>query len=156
MRRDYFTLQVRAVDWFEADGEPTLPQLRIRYEGPSEVLLAGFKRGDNLIQADQVDVGYRLQDPLEDPDATGVLSLTDRQTGEFLLELNATADTIVDFLRAARRYGEIVSDSHGRYRVDIQLGDQDLVSFDKRSLLVYNADGTLLRRHSLIPSGVEL
>lgn len=156
MRRDYFTLQVRDIDWLEEDTEPQLPRLRILYEGPIEPFLDGFTRDEALVPPEEVDVAFRLQGPMDDPDATGVLSLTDRYTGEFLLELNATVDTMVGFLRAARRYGETVADSSGRFEVDIQADDDKRISYEKRTLLVYYEDGSLARKHSLIPSGVEL
>lgn len=156
MRRDYFTLQVRAVDWIEGEGEPRVPHLVIRYEGPPAPFIDGITRDDEPIPADEVDIAFRLQSPLEDPDATGVLSLTDRYTGEFILEVNATVDTMVRFIRAARRFGEMESVSGGRYCVDIEVDSGESFEFEKRTLLVYHADGTLLTRHSLIPSGVEL
>lgn len=156
MRRDYFTLQIWAVDWVDNDTDPQLPRLRILYEGPAEPFLNGFTRDGALVPPEEVDVAFRLQSSIEDPDATGVLSLTDRYTGEFLLELNATVDTIVKFLRAARRYGETVADSSGRFEIDIQADEDKRISYEKRTLLVYNEDGSLARQHSLIPSGVEL
>jgi hypothetical protein len=44
----------------------------------------------------------RLQGPVEDPDTEGVLSLTRRLTGEYLLEANAQAPAILDVVDAAR------------------------------------------------------
>lgn len=156
MRRDYFTLQVSDAAWIDdEDAEPVLPQLLIEYEGPAAPFLDSFKRGEGPIPGDEIDVAYRLQDPIETTDAAGVLSITDRFTGEFLLELNAPAEMVVPFLRAARRYGESEAESGGRYHIEVHAGDDQLV-YEKRTLLVYNNDGSLLRRHSLIPSGVEL
>lgn len=156
MRRDYFTLQVHDVDWVDEGTEPTLPRLTIRYEGPTEPFREGFVRDDALIPKDEVDVAFRLQAPIEDPDATGVLSLTDRLTGDFLLELDATVDSIVRFIRGARRYGESVGNADDRYQIDVRIDEITQLTFEKRTLLVYHEDGTLLREHSLIPSGVEL
>lgn len=156
MRRDYFTLQVRHAAWIDDEtAEPALPKLRITYEGPVTPLAELLRHPDGRITAEELDVTYRLQDPLEDPEAVGVLSLTNRQTGEYILEVNAPASTIVPFLRAARDYGTTIAETDGRFRIELDIGD-DRHTFDKRSLLVYNADGSLLRQHSLIPSGVEL
>ena len=156
MRRDYFTLEVSNIDWVEDDREPAKPTVLIDFEGPATTLrerLTGID--DELLDAEETDVAFRLQAPL-DSDAAGVVSVTNRITGDFVLELNEDADDVLKFIRAARRYGENDPDSDGRYEVRIRLDGDELVADDKRTFLVYNDEGNLLRNHSLIPSGVEL
>src|SRR6056297_3917953 len=146
MRRDYFTLEVSNVDWVEDDGEPAKPTVRIDFEGPASTLrerLTGTD--DELLDADQTDVAYRLQTSLDD-DATGVVSVTNRITGDFVLELNEDADDVLKFIRAAREYGRESGDADGRYHVEISLNDEDLVEYDKGTFLVYNREGNLLRQ----------
>lgn len=157
MRRDYFTLDVSNVDWVDEDGDPAKPTVEIDFEGPASTLKGRLQgtEGD-FLDAEGTDVAYRLQSPLEDSDATGVVSVTNRVTGDFIIELNEEADNVLTFIRAARRYGEEVSDSDGRYEVRIYVDGDELVVYDKRTFLVYNNEGNLLRQHSLIPSGVEL
>ncbi|WP_158057432.1 DUF5793 family protein [Halorussus halophilus] len=157
MRRDYFTLDVRNVDWVEEDGSAEKPTVLIDFEGPSSTLrerLTGTS--DELLDAAETDVAYRLQGEVDDPDTTGVVSVTNRITGDFVLELNEDADDVLKFIRAAREYGKASGDSDGRYHVEISINGEDLVAYDKSTFLVYNSDGHLLRQHSLIPSGVEL
>ena len=153
MRREYFTLQVRGLD---EGPDPVMPTLSILYEGPQQPLVDRFLHGGGPISATDIDVSYRLQAPLEDPDATGVLSLSNRITGEYLAEIDVTAEMMVSFLRAARQYGQTVPDTADRFRVNIDIDDGPSRTFESRILLVYHEDGSLLRRHSLIPSGVEL
>lgn len=156
MRRDYFTLEVENIDWVD-EGEPAQPQVTIDFEGPATTLrerLTGMN--DELLDASETDVAFRLQTPLEDDDAAGVVSVTNRTTGDFVLELNEDADDVLKFIRAARRYGEHDPDTDGRYEVKIRIDGENLVTYDKRTFLVYNDEGNLLRKHSLIPSGVEL
>ncbi|PSP55177.1 hypothetical protein BRC82_06605 [Halobacteriales archaeon QS_1_67_19] len=157
MRRDYFTLDVRNVDWVEDDGEPKQPTVLIDFEGPASTLrerLTGTS--DDLLDAEQTDVAFRLQGPVEDEDTTGVVSVTNRITGDFILELNEDADDVLKFITAAREYGAETGDMDGRYHVAISMNGDDLVEYDKSTFLVYNEEGNLLRKHSLIPSGVEL
>jgi hypothetical protein len=85
-----------------------------------------------------------------------VVSVTNRITGDFVLELNEDAEDVLRFVRAARRYGESTDDGDGRYRVEIRVDGEELVVYEKSTFLVYSSDGDLLRSHSLIPSGVEL
>lgn len=156
MRRDYFTLDVADVDWVERDDDPAKPTLHLSYEGPVEDMRAAFETADDTrVESDNIDVGFRFQAPVDAEDATGVISIAHRLTGEFLLEVNADADDVRRFIRAARSYGEAVPDDTDLYAVviDHEAGEMD---FEKRTFLVYNRDGRLLRQYSLIPSGVEL
>ena len=157
MRRDYFSLEVDDVDWVDTDGDPARPTVTIDFEGPTDSLEDQFSDEEGaLLDAEQTDVAFRLQDPVDDPDATGVVSVTNRITGDFLLELNEDADDVLQFIRAARRYGEETSDQEGQYSVTVLVDGEPLVEYEKRTFLVYNETGNLLRKHSLIPSGVEL
>ncbi|WP_439026888.1 DUF5793 family protein [Haloarchaeobius sp. DT45] len=157
MRRDYFTLQVSNVDWVEEDeGTPEKPTVTIEFEGPVSTLrerLTGVD--DEPLAAAETDVAFRLQTPLDDDDARGVVSVTNRVTGDFILELNEDAADVLKFIKAARRYGE--SDgAEGEYTVEVALEGEPFVTYDKSTFLVYNEEGGLLRSQSLIPSGVEL
>ena len=157
MRRDYFTLEVRNVDWVEDGDEAKKPTVIIDFEGPSSTLrerLTGTD--DDLLDAEETDVAFRLRGPVDDDDTAGVVSVTNRITGDFVLELNKDADDVLKFITAAREYGKESGDMDGRYHVEISINGDDLVEYDKSTFLVYNDEGNLLRQHSLIPSGVEL
>ncbi|OIB57260.1 DUF5793 family protein [Natrialba sp. SSL1] len=156
MRREHFTLHVSNVDWVETDEEPRKPSVSIDFTGPASMLRERLTGSDDeVLDAGETDVALRLQEPL-DEDAAGVVSVTNRITGDFILELNEEADDVLRFIRAARGYGEQANDDDGRYEVEIRLDDEPFVSYDKRTFLVYDDEGSLLRQHSLIPSGVEL
>ncbi|THE62798.1 hypothetical protein D8Y22_20260 [Salinadaptatus halalkaliphilus] len=158
MRREHFTLDVSNVDWVETDGEPKKPAVSIEFTGPESMLRERLTGTDgDVLAASETDVALRLQEPLGD-DADGVVSVTNRITGEFILELNEAADDVLQFIAAARGYGESTNDDDGRYDVSITLegADEPFVSYDKQTFLVYDEEGSLLRQHSLIPSGVEL
>lgn len=157
MRRDYFTLDVGGVDWVEGGGEPATPTVVIDFEGPPEEFkrrLTGFD-GD-LLEAAETDVALRLQSDLDDEEASGVVSVTNRETGDFVLELNEDAENVLQFIHAARAYGKEADADEGRYRVRIEVDGEELVTYDKSTFLVYDQEGNLLRQHSLIPSGIEL
>ena len=157
MRRDYFTLDVTNVDWVEHEGEPAKPTVEISFDGPGEELrerLTGT--GEKLLTAAETDAAFRLTGPVDDPDTTGVVSVTNRVTGDFVLELNQEAADVLQFISAARRFGQANNDADGSYLVHIDVNGDRLVSYDKQTFLVYDQEGSLLRQHSLIPSGVEL
>jgi hypothetical protein len=156
MRRDYFTLAVSNVDWVDEDGEPSKPTVTIDFEGPVATLEERLTEpnGDPLA-AGETDVAFRFQDAVDAEAATGVVSVTNRLTGDFVLELNEDAEDVLRFIRAARRYGE-QAEADGEYCVHIELDGEAFVTYEKSTFLVYDSGGNLLRKHSLIPSGVEL
>lgn len=156
MRRDYFELDVRNVSWVDEDDEPAQPSVTIDFDGPESTLITRLTgHEEELLTADEIDVAFRLQGPVDDPEATGVVSVTNRLTGDFVLELNEDADDVIQFIRAAREYGES-EDASGHYHVTILIEGEEVVAYEKNTFLVYNEDGNLLRKRSLIPSGVEL
>jgi len=157
MRRDYFDLQVGNIDWISEGGGPEKPYVRIEFDGPEGLLDDRLTGPDGeLLDAGETDVAFRLRESLDDdPEADGVVGVTDRITGDFVLELNEEADDVLRFIRAAREYGRSAGDD-GQYRVEIVVDGEPLVTYEKSTFLVYDPDGNLLRGESLIPSGVEL
>jgi hypothetical protein len=159
MRRDYFHLAVDDVDWLDDGGTPRKPRVTIQYSGPAATLRSRLDGthgdGDRLTGA-ETDAGFRLRTGLDDEDASGVFSITERATGDFVLECNEAAETVLELVRAARRYGEEEPDDDARYRIEVDIDDERVATFEKATFLVYDDDGNLLREQSLIPSGVEL
>ena len=153
MRRDYFDLTVEGVG-DDADG-PTTPLVRIDFHGPEGLLRDRLSGADgDLLEGESVDVAFRLQQPLSDgANAEGVVGVTNRYTGDFVLELNETADDVLPFIRAAR---ESADGDDAQFRIEIDIEGERLVTYDQDTFLVYDRDGNLLRSESLIPSGVEL
>ena len=145
MRRDYFTLHL---DDSTASAEDQ-PTIRVDFDGPADTLEERLK-----LASGDVDVNFRLQTPVDAAEAAGVLSVADRVTGEFVLEVNAEADAVFAFVDDARESS--AGDADECYEVRITSDGETVFSTDKRMLLVYDGDGSLLRQHSLIPSGVEL
>jgi hypothetical protein len=156
MRRDYFDLTVEGVG--DDAGSRSPPLVRIDFHGPEELLRerlsGGESDGGDLLTADEIDVAFRLREPLgEGDDPEGVVGVTNRYTGDFVLELNETATDVLPFIHAAR---DATDDGDARYRVEIDVDGDRLVDYDKDTFLVYDHEGNLLRSESLIPSGVEL
>ncbi len=143
MRRDYFTLTVRPRT---GDGDSS-PELVVTYEGPSDAFGSRVSSTDNGLTGADVDVAFRYQADSRD----GVLSVTNRLTGEYILEVNTDIDSIEELVGAARAYPDDSS-----YVIRIERAEQSTITWEKETLLVYDADGNLVRERSLIPSGVEL
>lgn len=156
MRREDISLAVSDAGWLHADDDPRQPVLSLRLADTEETLVERLrtKEGDPL-GADETDVTFRLHDDPDQPEATGVVAVTNRITGEYVLECNAEADSVLEFVRAARRYGEATGET-ALYRIELSAGEETIATYEKRVLLVYGEGGDLLREHSLIPGGVEI
>lgn len=144
MRRDHFSLEIQDVD------APGRPAIHVAFDGPSERLveLLTDDAGASL-DPEEVDVAYRLRDH-----ESGVLGVTNRVTGEFILETNAATADVFEFIQAARECAE--PDGERCYHLTVSVDDEPILAVDKGILLVYGPDGDLRRSDSLIPSGVEL
>jgi len=156
MRRDYFELDVTNVDWVEEGGDPVQPLVDIDFSGPGDTLRERLSDASgDLLAGDDVDVAFRLQDERgDDGVAPGVVAVTNRVIGEYVLELNEQSDDVLRFIEAAREFGD--TDEDGGYRVVVCIDGEQMVEYEKDTFLVYDADGEFLREESLIPPGVEL
>lgn len=144
MRRDYFEVECNGVD------EPSnRPVISIRYDGPEGMLTDRLTTDDGTLDASDLDVTYRLTAG-GDTGPTGVLSITDRLTGDFVLETNVEPDAIESLVGAASDADE------PSYRLRLTDSAGKSTVYDKELLLVYDEDGSLRRADSLIPGGVEL
>jgi hypothetical protein len=156
MRRDYFELDVTNVDWAADGGAPAQPLVEIDFSGPGETLRERLSDTDgDLLDGEDVDVAFRLQDQLDGDEAVpGVVAVTNRVTGEYVLELNEQSDDVLSFIEAAEAYVE--AEEEGGYRVIVSIDGEEMAEYEKDTFLVYDADGEFLRDRSLIPPGVEL
>ncbi len=155
MRRDNVDLEIVDVAWLAEGAEPSQPRLDVRVDDGASTLRERLLDDGSPIESGDVDVTFRLHESPDGSDVSGVLAITNRMTGEYILEVNAVADEVEEFVSAARRYGERIDDST-RYRIRLTADGESLADLQKRTLLVYSSDGELLRQHSLIPSGVEI
>lgn len=153
MRRECVTLEVQDVAWLEEGGAPRQPVLRVTVEDDAATVRHRLLGEGGVVDAADVDVTFRFQEGAEAK--RGVVAITDRLTGEFLLEVNAPAAEVMTFVSAARRYAER-TEGDARFRVRVLAAGEAVLDLEKRTLLVYADDGELLRERSLIPSGVEI
>lgn len=157
MHRQQFTLEITDADWVDRDGEPSLPTITITVDDESELVdrLDGSDVDDPI--ADEIDVTVRLyEDTRDEPGENGVVAVTDRMTGEYLIEVDTDVEEILSFVTAARRYGERTGDSTQYCIRIVSEAGETVFERKKQTLLVYSGEGELLRGHSLIPSGVEI
>lgn len=141
MRREDLTVTIE-------DGTP--PTLRVTCAGAAESLRARLDDDGEARDATDLDVAYRRTP--DEADHDGVVGVTDRMTGAFVFEATAEADAIATLVTQATATDR--DDPH--YRLRIEPGDEDPLTAEKRTLLVYDSNGSLDRSASLIPGSVEL
>jgi hypothetical protein len=156
MRRDNYSLDSANLCWVETDEPPTRPLLRITVEDQVNRLRKRLT-GPNgrWLSAEEIDVAFRFQSPVDAGDPSGVISLANRTRGDFILESQTAATLIEAIVSAARRYAS-TTDADDCYQIRLQTTSTTLVTYTNRTLLIYAQDGTLLRHRSLIPAGIEL
>lgn len=156
MRREQFSLDFTNVAWVDEEGSADLPTMAVSVDLNHSSIDSRLKDSQGeWLEASDIDVSVRLQKGPDHPDATGVVAVTNRVTGEYGFECNVDVGEFLRFVTAARRYGERTEAPH-RYELKITTGETEVAAYQKRTLLVYSNDGDLLRQHSLIPSGVEI
>lgn len=155
MERDQFHVETATIEETVTDAPPEQPVLRIHFDGPCDRLRQGLsERLREDLTAEAIDVSFRHLPTDEEP-AEGILALSDRVTGRFILEIKTTVDRVCGFVQTVRESANRTG-NEARYRVEIRAGGETVTMFKKDLLLVYDASGTLLRDASLIPAGVEL
>jgi hypothetical protein len=155
MERDQFHVETATIEETATDAPPEQPVLRIHFDGPCDRLrqrLSQRLRED--LTAEAIDVSFRHLPTDEEP-AEGILALSDRITGRYVLEVKTTVDPVREFVQIVRESADRTG-NEARYRVEIRAGGETVTTFEKDLLLVYDASGTLLRDASLIPTDVEL
>lgn len=156
MHRDNYSLDSVNVGWVETDGTPSQPLLGITAEdGVAHLHKRLTGRNETRLSAEEIDVSFRFQSPVDTGDPSGVISLANRMTGAFILESRTAATLIEAIVSAARRYAA-ATDANDCYRLRLQTNSTTIVTYTKRTLLIYARDGTLLRQRSLIPPSIEL
>jgi hypothetical protein len=138
MRRDYFDVTLR-----ETSTTSDMPELVITYDGPTDTLSTQL---DTALTTDEIDIAFRHH-----TDDTGVLALTDRVTGEFVLEAVAPIETIETVVSSARQDSDT-----GEYELRLTSDETDYITCQNQTLLIYSADGDLLQDQSLISESIEL
>jgi hypothetical protein len=155
MERDQFHVETETVEE-PATAEPAEhPALRIHFDGSHDRLrqeLSERLRDD--IAVEEIDVSFRHLSS-DGESAEGILALSDRVTGRYVLEVKTAVNLVREFVQTVRESADQMSHD-ARYRVEIRAEGETVTTFEKDLLLVYDASGTLLRDASLIPTGIEL
>lgn len=156
MRRDTHDLHITNIDWLDTGDAPAQPMLTVQYAGSPARLKDRLTKSDStLLDAAEIDVTFRGQSPESETDTQGMLAVSNNVTGDFVLELPTGATPIHDFVHAVRQYVNVTG-SDIACAIQLSTDEGVVVTYEKQIFLVYDPNGTLLRRYSLIPDGVEI
>ncbi len=155
MGGDRFHATVGKTGWVENDGEPVQPVIRLHFDGDRQqlvqILFANLRR---TATSEEIEVSFRLLPPFDGPQR-GILSLSDQVTGAYLTEVPLEARAVESLSKAVRAYAT-QTEHDSAYQVEIRTPTSVVTVFETDLLAVYDPDGTLLRRQSLLPPGIGL
>lgn len=155
MERDHLRFEVDRTGRTDAEEGFDQPVLRIQFEGAqtqlADQLTAQLREGTT---AEDIDISFRFLGPSTKAQR-GVLALTDRVTGDYMFECDGDGEPIHDLIQTVRERADSTGET-AAYAVEIRARNGVVSDFSKEVLLVYTADGTLLRHDSLIPGHIEM
>ena len=150
------TLETRYGDRAETGGPPTKPTLVIRFDGSSSDLQDRLESPEaGRSYPNELDVAFRLRSPHGDSGTRGVLTISNRLTGEHILELEPDSELISDLVDTVHGYADETG-KEVQYYVDLQSDEGTVWDCENQVLLVRASDGNLLRHRSLIPTWFEI
>lgn len=140
MHREDFTVRTRP-------GERGRPVVAIEYDGPRATL---ERRLDDVapmpVGPDDLELAIR---PAPSTKGRAILSIAGAQTGAYLLETPAEAESLLAVTTSARERGmETVA-------VVLRPLAGDPIEFDTRTILIYDHRGEIRQDRSLVPGGVQ-
>jgi hypothetical protein len=155
MQGDQFTIGFTTTELTVTGADSGQPVLRLSFDGSRDSLQELLReRLRDDISEEAVYVSFRSLSSSERTDE-GVLSLSNRVTGAYVLEIRTQREPILEFVQAVREYADRTG-HEAAYRIVMQANAETVTMFEKTLLLVYDANGTLCRHASLIPSDIEL
>lgn len=155
MERSHFTVRISTSESPTNDSGIDQPTLCLEFDGTAARLhehLSSRLRDD--LSADEVDVSFRSVATTDQTHA-GVVTLSDRITGAYILEAKMPTETVTEFVQDVRTYAGR-SGQDPRYKAQIRAEGKTITAFEQELLLVYDSDGTLRRHASLIPNDTEV
>lgn len=151
MRRADFEIETRHLAPADSEATPPLPTLALSYDSEDDHLQERLSETGGAPLGDgDIDVSVRLMDTVKPEEATAILAISNRLTGEFICEGVVAAETVLDFLEAVSARAEHV-EGDPRYRIQLREGSTPVRTFETGALLVYTKEGGLEESTSLIP-----
>lgn len=149
------TVQMKHANW-DIESEPAIqPHLIVKTDAKLADLQDALFLGsdDNVIPKD-IDVSCRVinKEVETDDSFDGRLSITNRVTGEYILEGTVAFQDMKDFAVRAKEYGQRTETIP--YAVELQCADEETRQLPQRVFLMYNAEGDVIRELSVIPQDV--
>lgn len=99
MERDQFHVETETVGEPATAEQPVHPGLRIHFDGSSDRLRQGLsERLRDNIAVEEIDVSFRRLSS-EGETAEGILALSDRVTGRYILEVKTAVNLVREFVQ---------------------------------------------------------
>lgn len=156
MWRDQLSVGLKHTDGMTTGTSTEQPCIVIVFDGPMRKMVERLKHNDREgFSSADLEVHHRFQASEHPQGTSGVLAITDRVNGEYVLEVNTSTEFVEEFVSAMTEYMK-ETDTGPRYRVEARASGKRVASFETELFLVYEPGGQLLRSLSLVPDGIEI
>jgi hypothetical protein len=155
MYENHWTLNTDNTDWVDNNDSPQVPMLKISFDGSSSECWDYL--GENSLvrrMPARVDVTFRLQARQDGFNVDGILGVADSR-GEYIVECEGRGGQVVEVVDVANQYADRLNDS-SHYKLWIEANDGLIERWVESTLILYSAEGEILRDMSLIPPGLDI
>jgi hypothetical protein len=101
-----------------------------------------------------VDVTFRLQADQDGLNVDGILAVANTR-GDYIVECEGHGGQVLKIVDVANQYADRLNDI-GQYELCIEANDGLVKRWIEVALILYSAEGEVLREQCLIPPGLEV
>ena len=151
---DPWSLSSTNTAWVHKSNSPKKPILKIIYDGRSPECIEYLRECSmDGIWPDKVAVTFRSQSRGIEINEEGVLGVTN-PAGDYLLELKANTSQVFEFVTGVHQYAEAINEEE-QYYLWIEAEDGLVMDWAAEALMVFAANGQVIWRRSLLPTGLD-
>jgi hypothetical protein len=151
----HWTLSTDNTDWVNNTDLPQVPILKITFDGSSSECREHLSETSLVrIMPSTVAVTFRLQAEQDGLNVDGILGVASR-SGEYIVECEGHGGQVLKVVKSANRYADRLNDT-GLYELWIEANDGLVERWVEGTLILYSAEGEVLKEQSLIPPGLHL
>jgi hypothetical protein len=155
MYENQWTLSTDNTDWVNNADLPQVPTLRITFDGSSSECRDHLDE-TSLVRGmpATVDVTFRLQADQDGLNVDGILAVANNR-GDYIVECEGHGGQVLKIVDVANQYADRLNDI-GQYELCIEANDGLVKRWIEVALILYSAEGKVLREQCLIPPGLEV
>jgi hypothetical protein len=155
MYRKQWTLSTDNTDWVNNADLPHIPLLKITFDGSISECHKHLSETSLVRQMPStVAVTFRLQAEQDGLNVDGILGIANTR-GDYIIECEGHGGQVLEIVDVANQYADRLNDM-GQYELWIEANDGLVKRWVEVALILYSAEGKVLREQCLIPPGLDI